>query len=196
MLPPLPPQVGGRAAPGQAARAGHAHQGHGHPIGRSVAQRQSTAFDRKSMHRLRYHQLRLDKGTADRPSLRALRTAAQTVTRNEMQRRTTWAFAFIADPCRDGDLRGQGPRHAAVGIHVGDVRPGPPGGRQRLQARRQPRAAQEAPAVHAEDSVEARTVAVQLIPAGAQRRIDAPANPAGGFRRAPSAEGDRECDHR
>ena len=30
-------------------------------------------------------------------------------------------------------------------------------------------------------AVEARTVAVQLIPAGAQRRIDAPANPACGF---------------
>ena len=32
-----------------------------------------------------------------------------------------------------------------------------------------------------EDAVEARTVAVQLIPAGAQRRIDAPANAACGF---------------
>lgn len=32
-----------------------------------------------------------------------------------------------------------------------------------------------------EDAVEARTVAVQLIPAGAQRRVDAPANPACGF---------------
>ena len=32
-----------------------------------------------------------------------------------------------------------------------------------------------------EDAVEARTVAVQLIPAAATRRIDAPANPACGF---------------
>jgi quercetin dioxygenase-like cupin family protein len=32
-----------------------------------------------------------------------------------------------------------------------------------------------------EDSVEARTVAVQLIPAGATRRIDAPGNPACNF---------------
>lgn len=32
-----------------------------------------------------------------------------------------------------------------------------------------------------EDSVEARTVAVQLLPAGAARRIDAPANPACSF---------------
>lgn len=36
-------------------------------------------------------------------------------------------------------------------------------------------------AIRNEDTVEARTVAVQLIPAGAPRRIDAPANPACGF---------------